>query len=146
MKTLRAFRAAPLGQQLRAAPLGLLLLVTELVLKATNFATARRFLKAIESLWPLRASSLEPAALSSELAAVGRRPPLSRLGVDCVAESIVLEALLRRRGLVPVLRIGVDPTDPSAAHTWVELDDVPINDSSDVHTRLEVFKDSIPEL
>lgn len=87
---------------------------------------------------------LSPDEYARELAAVGRRPPLSWFGVDCVAESVVLEAILRRRGLVPELRIGIDPTDPSSAHTWVELDGVPVNDSPDVHDRFQVFDRAVP--
>lgn len=45
----------------------------------------------------------------------------------CLDQSLILWFFLRRRGLLPTFRIGVRPL-PFAAHAWVELDGVPLNE------------------
>jgi hypothetical protein len=52
------------------------------------------------------------------------------VGADCcLPESLVLWALLRRRGLNPQLRLGVRRCDARLqAHAWVEHEGLPLND------------------
>jgi len=141
----RGFLRAPLRRKLRAAPIAVGLVLLELALTLSNFATARRWLGRIAARPSRRTYRPDtPGELADEIAAVARRRPLAVLGVDCVAESLLLESLLLRRSAEPELRIGVDPTDPSIAHTWVELGGVPLNDSADVHERFAAFDETIP--
>jgi len=51
------------------------------------------------------------------------------LKVTCLSRSFVLLCLLRRRGLVPVLYVGVQKGEIFNAHAWVEVEGRPILDS-----------------
>jgi hypothetical protein len=51
------------------------------------------------------------------------------LKIKCLSRSLVLFHLLRRRGAVPVLHIGVQNVDIFGAHAWVEVESRPILDS-----------------
>jgi hypothetical protein len=48
----------------------------------------------------------------------------------CLEQSLVLYALLRRRGVEAQLRLGVQPF-PFTAHAWVEVDGAPINETEE---------------
>lgn len=55
---------------------------------------------------------------------------------NCLSQSLALARLLRRRGVVPTLQLGVRLTGPKFdAHAWVEHDGRVLNDTQDVHTR-----------
>ncbi len=115
------------------------LVVTQGLLKVLRFNRTRRVLQR----WPVPAiNSL--GAVGDELIRVSHARPLVVIGIDCVAESLLLEAMLRRSGEQPHLRIGVDPTNPSSAHAWVEVDGAVINDTDDVAQRWAAFGDEIP--
>ena len=62
----------------------------------------------------------------------------------CLPESLVLWALLRRRGVPVELRIGtrVDSNE-FKAHAWVEIQGAVINDASDVQRRFASFEQNI---
>lgn len=62
----------------------------------------------------------------------GRRGPFE---ATCLRQSLLVYGLLRRRGLAPEIRLGVqgDPTSFDA-HAWVELDGQPLE------ARVEHFK------
>jgi Transglutaminase-like superfamily len=49
----------------------------------------------------------------------------------CLVRSLVLIALLARRGVASALVIGVRPGTDFAAHAWVERDDVPLLPTGD---------------
>ncbi|HEU4882305.1 MAG TPA: lasso peptide biosynthesis B2 protein [Longimicrobium sp.] len=48
----------------------------------------------------------------------------------CLEQSLALYVLLRRRGVPVQLRLGVQPV-PFAAHAWLELRGVPIEENAD---------------
>lgn len=52
---------------------------------------------------------------------------------NCLSRSLLLEWLLRRRGLRAELRIGVRRAAGALqAHAWVECEGVPVNDEPDI--------------
>lgn len=66
-------------------------------------------------------------------------------GATCLTRSLLLIWLLRRRGVQTQLRIGVRLAgDGLAAHAWVELGDVPVNDQADIRDRFAPFGDLVP--
>jgi hypothetical protein len=52
----------------------------------------------------------------------------------CLPRSLVLWHFLRHRGVFTEIRFGVSRPDDGkfAAHAWVELDGLPLNDSADI--------------
>ena len=59
---------------------------------------------------------------------------------NCLKKSLVLWILLRDRGIISEIRIGVQRESTSfAAHAWVESQGVVLNDSDDVHQRFQAF-------
>ena len=59
---------------------------------------------------------------------------------NCLEQSLTLSWLLKRRGIETDLRIGAQKHEGKfAAHAWIELDGVAINDSHDVGERFPVF-------
>jgi hypothetical protein len=58
---------------------------------------------------------------------------LTRLPADsrCLMQSLVLTAMLARRGTPSVLVIGVQPGESLGAHAWVELGGVPLLPTGD---------------
>lgn len=68
------------------------------------------------SLWRRRAAALKR---------LGSRLP----GIECLARALALRWWMRSAGLDARLRIGARPgEDGVAAHAWVELDGVPVDD------------------
>lgn len=58
----------------------------------------------------------------------------------CLAESLVLWSLLRRRGIESDIHIGVRKKEGGfAAHAWVEHGGRPLNDAPDVRDRYAAF-------
>ncbi len=121
-------------------PLLLALAATQLLLRTMRFNGTRRLLSRL----PGRPREVDVSLLAQRIVRASHSRPLVAMGVDCVAESLVLEALLRSSGLDPALRLGVDPKDPGSAHAWVELDGVPVNDDPDVAERWAAFDGEIP--
>lgn len=65
--------------------------------------------------------------------------------VTCLTRSLLLVWLLRRRGVRGQLRIGVRRIESGlAAHAWVEVDDMPVNDQADIGARFLPFGELIP--
>lgn len=56
----------------------------------------------------------------------------------CLEQSLVLYAMLRRAGAPATLRIGARPV-PFAAHAWVEIGGVPVNEPADFIAQLVPF-------
>jgi hypothetical protein len=48
----------------------------------------------------------------------------------CLEQSLALYLLLRRRGVLAELRLGVTPS-PFHAHAWVEVDGAPVNEDEE---------------
>ena len=72
--------------------------------------------------------------LSSAVTAVAALPPLRS---RCLARSLVLWWLARRRGHDVTFVMGVAPPVAGTldAHAWVEHGGTPLNDTADVRTR-----------
>ena len=68
---------------------------------------------------------LADAQRTAELAAIaGRRGPVA---TTCLRQALAVYWVLRRRGLQPQVRFGVDRIGATAdMHAWVELDGVPL--------------------
>ena len=59
---------------------------------------------------------------------------------NCLKKSLVLWILLRDRGIMSEIRIGVERESTTfAAHAWVEYQGMVLNDSDDVHQRFQAF-------
>jgi hypothetical protein len=93
-----------------------LALVIELGLRLTSVSTLLARLDRIEqSRW----SVLPPSYRLDQFAAAAYR--LLPIGSTCLRESLVLYALLRRRGATPKLCLGVQKdAGRLAAHAWIE--------------------------
>jgi hypothetical protein len=60
------------------------------------------------------------------------------VGGNCLARSLVLWWLLKRRGIDSQIRLGVRKENAILlAHAWIELDQVVLNDRPDVDTFYE---------
>ena len=97
-----------------------------LALRGTGFGRTRGWLERRSAMaTPRRASTsdLDAATRLARLAAIaGRRGPIH---ATCLRQSLLVYWLLRRRGLAPELKIGVQRI-PGAmdAHAWVELEGI----------------------
>jgi hypothetical protein len=91
-------------------------LAIELGLRLTSVSTLLARLDRIEqSCW----SASSPSYRLDRFAAAAYR--LLPIGSTCLRESLVLYALLRRRGAAPKLRLGVNKeAGRLAAHAWIE--------------------------
>jgi len=88
-----------------------------------------------------RASQRGSVAVTSIAALVNSAAALSPLDCTCLHRSLVLCWLLARRGVASQLRIGVRQDENGfAAHAWVEVDGIPLNDSPEVHARFTAFE------
>jgi hypothetical protein len=70
------------------------------------------------------------------------------VGARCLGGSLVLWFILRRRGTDAELVIGADAPRRGelAAHAWVEVAGVPVNDEPDVRERFGSFDLRLPRL
>lgn len=88
------------------------------------------------------AESAEPRLLAS-LVKTASRHTIGRS--TCLTRSLCLVWLLQRRGVPNALRIGVQLSDGQlAAHAWVEVDGVPVNDDPEIGARFHPFGDLVP--
>jgi hypothetical protein len=56
--------------------------------------------------------------------------------VSCLPKALALKRMLERRRFSPALRIGArTEAGTLMGHAWIEIDDVPFNDSADVAVR-----------
>jgi hypothetical protein len=78
------------------------------------------------------------AEIASAVTAVARLAPFRS---RCLARSITIWWLCRRRGFDTDVLIGVAPPEAGRlpAHAWVEYRGVPLNDTPDVRTRYGVI-------
>lgn len=127
---------------MRHLPFVVALAVTQALLKVLRFSRTRRLLGHA----PNRHRPVDAQALGRRVVRVSHSRPMVAIGVDCVAESLVLETLLRSSGLEPALRLGIDPNNPGSAHAWVEVDGTPVNDDDDVTERWAAFDGEVPLL
>lgn len=91
---------------------------------AVRFSTLHRWSRAAASSLrrtPARADAV--ARVAWAVTAVARRSPIHS---TCLSESLVVDAMLRRRGYAADIRFGVRPPGGGrlTAHAWVEHDGV----------------------
>jgi hypothetical protein len=83
---------------------------------------------------------LQWAERSAQLAAIAGRH--GALHVTCLRQALAVETMLRRAGLEPILRLGVDRQGPSPdMHAWVELDGQPLGQA---RLRHQPFRERTP--
>ena len=70
------------------------------------------------------------------------------VGARCLGRSLVLWAVLRRRGVDAEVVIGARAPETGVlpAHAWVEVLGVPVNDGADVRERFGSFEVTLPRL
>lgn len=107
-----------------------------LVARRWGFRTAGRLSARLAGLPGRRQRPTDPQAFAEAVRAAARRPVV---GVVCLPESLTLLTLLRRRGVIAELRIGVATTGGFSAHAWVEVEGQPVNDTADVAERFAPF-------
>lgn len=105
----------------------------------------RRLRSLLGVLLPSRAASSLPSSESwpraervARVVQIAARHSLLR--PNCLDRSLVLWALLRRRGIESTLRFGTRKDGARfEAHAWVELEGVVLNDTADVGQRFAAF-------
>jgi hypothetical protein len=81
---------------------------------------------------------VDPPRLASLVNAASYRLPIP---CSCLTRSLVLDWMLRRRGVESNLRIGVRLVEGRLeAHAWIEVDGHPLNDSTAVTDRFAPFE------
>lgn len=87
---------------------------------------------------PMGSPPPEVAEIASAVSTVARIFPVRS---NCLARSITLQWLSRRRGHRVELLIGVAPSQQRQlrAHAWVEYAGIPVNDTADVRDRYVVI-------
>ena len=77
---------------------------------------------------------VEQARIIARSVRIAARRGLYR--ATCLRESLTLWWLLRRRGIISDLRLGVDKqSEAFNAHAWIEVAGIPVNDAIDVAQR-----------
>jgi hypothetical protein len=105
---------------------GLVILPFSLVRRLLHsYATQDGDLHAVHAASARDGEANVPARVAWAIAALSRRAPGP---TTCLAQALVADALLRRRGVRSALRIGVrkpatDAPGPLQAHAWVECGD-----------------------
>jgi len=108
-------------------------LVTIGFLKTLRWARARSRVTVIS---PECAIGIAMTAAHNVSAAAAMVPGRLR----CLEQSLVLYALLRRRGVPCELRLGVQPYG-MVSHAWVECNNQPINESGELLRKIVPFPD-----
>ena len=98
--------------------------------------------RARRDVTPTQAAALMSAAVHLQ----GRIRASFGIGGTCLVRSLVLQAVLGRRGVATELRIGVRKVGGVAeGHAWVEYEGHPINESVEVTATYAVFEGAVPE-
>lgn len=101
----------------------------------TRFQALLAHARVASVLSPLPQAEIRALGALTNLAA--RRSPFP---ATCLTRSLLLEWMLRRRGVPAQLRIGVRLAQGSLdAHAWVEVAGEPINDEPDIACRFAPF-------
>jgi hypothetical protein len=137
----------PAGERRQLLALVAALPAISLLLATAGLVRTRRWLDATSVSRSVRrpsATDLHAAQRAAALAEIAGRRGAVR--ATCLRQALFLHWLLRRQGLLPVLRLGVRKTDGVFdAHAWVELDGVPLGQSELLHTAFERQDWSRPE-
>ena len=81
---------------------------------------------------------LEEARTVARIITAAASHPL--FSISCLPRSLTLWWILRQRGMDSEIRIGVRRQgELLEAHAWVEYQEVPLNDTPDVHRRYAAF-------
>lgn len=93
------------------------------LLRVFGYVRTQSLLRRLSGRRPLRAGTIEDLQRAERLAALtalaGKR---GLLAVTCLRQALLLDWLLRRRGLASEIRLGVRKRDGDFdAHAWVEL-------------------------
>jgi hypothetical protein len=138
LRSLAALRSLPAAERRTLFALAFALPLIEASLRVAGMQRTEAWISRAVRPAPLHAAS--PAEMSSaerlaRLAAIaGGRGPVASL---CLSQSLLLRALLRRRGLDAALRIGVHKEGGVFdAHAWVELDGRALAQASTAHAPL----------
>ena len=69
------------------------------------------------------------------------------LKLECVPRTLTTWYLLRKRGIIADMPIGVRVTETGERrfHTWAEVDGIPVNDRRDVASRYLQFRSDLPD-
>ncbi len=110
----------------------LLLPTVAVLLRARGMARTTALLARLERRVERSPDALAPREIARLVHAAA-----SILGARCLSRSLVLSHFLRHRGISSEIRLGVSRLADGklAAHAWVELDGLPLNDSLDVSER-----------
>ena len=128
MGALRQWSGLPSHERRLLLALALLQPMISVALRLRGFRRTQAWLERLGThASPHRASTGDLAAAErlAQLAAIaGRRGPVA---TTCLRQALAVRWLLRRRGLQPELRFGVDRIgDTPDMHAWVELEGVPL--------------------
>lgn len=128
LERLRGLRKLPWHERWLLFALLALLPLVSVLLACAGYVRSRRWLEAVSRSHVRRAPSeveLVQAQRVAELAGLAGR--WGAVPATCLRQSLLVYALLRRRGFDPLLRIGVrKPGDVVEAHAWVELAGQPL--------------------
>lgn len=128
MNALRRWAELPAGDRLRLPLMMAALPLVSFWLQRSGYQRTRRMVERL-SLNPRPQAATEAdlayARRMAWLAALaGRRGPME---ATCLRQSLLVYGLLRRRGLSPEIKLGVQGgTTGFDAHAWVELDGHPL--------------------
>jgi hypothetical protein len=124
------FVALPGRERLLAIEAVLLLPLVEMSLGRSGYdRTTRRLARlARRGRWRGPVEDLVPASVRMVSLSASR----TRVPAKCLARSLTLWALLRRRGIEGEVVLGVRPGgEPLDAHAWVEVDGQPVNETQE---------------
>jgi len=121
MTAWRRLRALEPADRRMLAETALLMLRVRVALWIRRFGVLRDSLEATRASRP--ASPGDGDRVARAVAAVARRLP----GMTCLVQSLAADVLLRRRGYLPELHVGVrrsgrDAAAPLDAHAWLECE------------------------
>ena len=97
-------------------------LVTAVAVACVRALGLRRALRATGAVRGRRLSADAVRRRAVAVDRAGRYVP----GGTCLAQSLALAWMLRRRGVPAAVRLGVATDDGFAAHAWVEIDGTPL--------------------
>jgi hypothetical protein len=103
------------------------LLVVAVALRCLGYRRASQWVPTVQQRHVRAAEMISAQRYAYWLTVAARWQPVQAL---CLAQSLALHTWLRGEGVPTDLRIGVSKADAQlAAHAWVELNGVPINDT-----------------
>ncbi len=111
-------------------------------IRMLGLARLRAWVVCAPATSPVSRAAVEPARMGALINSAGANLPAP---ATCLTRSLLLDWMLRRRGVHSELRIGVRMTGGAFdAHAWVECDGRPVNDAPDVAQRFAAFDGPLP--